>query len=133
MCVYLRDGGSIFRGKCVEQFLRLTLELIKIRMLAKFASGQAAMHNELLSPRLRYLRQPLHPVSARSGRKEINRNGSIGLQSSGGRSPSRGHGGVLKRQSHLIMRQLLARQWSPSDEEPRRKALQRHLTGNACC
>ena len=39
LCVDLRDRGGISRGKCVEQFLRLTLELIKIRMLAKLASG----------------------------------------------------------------------------------------------
>jgi hypothetical protein len=64
---------------------------------------------KLLSGRLRYPRQPLYPVSARSGRKEFGRSNSIGLQRSGGRSPSRGHGGFLKRQGHLIMRELVWR------------------------
>jgi hypothetical protein len=110
VCMDLRDGGGISRSKCCKQFLRLAFELIKIRMLAKLASGQAAIHNELLSPRLRYPRQPLYPVSARSGRKEFGQNDSVGLQSSGGRSPSRGHGGVLKRQGHHIMRLPMARE-----------------------
>jgi hypothetical protein len=57
MSTDLRDRGRIFRAKCVMQFLRLTLELIQIRMLANFASGQAAIHNELLSLRLRDPRQ----------------------------------------------------------------------------
>ncbi len=34
----------------------LWVDLIQIRMLAKFTSGQAAIHNELLSLRLRYRR-----------------------------------------------------------------------------
>src|SRR5215471_19091087 len=55
------------------------------------------VHNELLS-RLRSKRQPLRPVSARSGRKEFIATGKWKSITSGGRSPSRGHGGGLKRQ-----------------------------------
>jgi len=61
----------------------------------------------------RYTRCPLARAE-KSSVKRLDR-----LICSGGRSPSRGHGGVLKRQSHLIMRRPIARQSSPSDEEPR--------------
>ncbi len=70
VCVHLGDSVGLSRSESLQQFFGLPLELIEIRVLAKRAGRQILIHNELL-PGLRFLRQPLRPVSAGSGRKEF--------------------------------------------------------------
>jgi hypothetical protein len=96
ICVHLCDCGGNARGKCLQQFFGLALELIQIRMLSQRAKRRVVLQHELLSwPSL--TDQPLRPVSACSGRKEFIETGSQEKFISGGRSPFRGHGGALKR------------------------------------
>src|SRR5262249_11495242 len=85
--IHFGDGGWITGAEIAQQFLRLTFQLLEIRMLAHPPGRQVRFHMSSF---------PLRPVSACSGRKEfISRKYRKGY-SSGGRSPFRGHGGALK-------------------------------------
>jgi hypothetical protein len=87
------DRIGIVGGERGEQFFRLALELIEVRVRAEFTSREMLLHNELVSWLRRHpyraSRQPLHPVSARSGRKEFIARYENQALNSGGRSPSR--------------------------------------------
>jgi hypothetical protein len=93
---YLCDCLGLAGNERREQFLRLTPELIEIGPFAQRARGWGPSQHELLSW-LRGLRHPLRPVYARAGRKEFIET-TTRQRFSGGRSPSRGHGGALLRQ-----------------------------------
>src|SRR5690349_3058218 len=79
----LRDGSGIARDKCVKQFLRLTLELIEIRMLANLASGQTVIHMSSFLCGCAICADPLRPVSACSGRKEFSQTTQSGYKVQG--------------------------------------------------
>jgi hypothetical protein len=70
VCVYLGDGIGLTDVERCQQFLGLAFQLIDVRVFAQSARRLGLFHNELLS-RPRIKRQPLRPVSARSGRKEF--------------------------------------------------------------